>query len=104
MSANLTPMNGKIAIQQKLTDTFYWFGMAMSVLCIAVAWARNTELVGRFEYANFPLSWALGVIAILAFLASEYCDRVSPAENRSAQRVPETLPESSVWETEFVDS
>jgi len=96
--------NPRTATQQKWTNTFYWIGMAMSVLCIALAWARNTELVGRFDHANFPLAWAAGIGAILAFLASEYCHPAPPAKERRAQRAPEMLPESLPWETEFADS
>jgi hypothetical protein len=96
--------NQRMEVQQKLADTFYWAGMAMSVTCIALAWSRNTELVGRFEHASFPLSWAAGIIAILAFLAAEYCHPAPPAKERGARRAPEMLPENLPWETEFADS
>ena len=86
--------------QQKLTAAFYWIGLALSVACIGLAWARNTELVGRFERVDFPLSWAAGVIAILAFLAAEYCHPVLPKKQR---RSPAQLTESLPWETEFAE-
>jgi hypothetical protein len=84
--------------RQKATLTFYWIGISMSVLCVALACMRNTELLGRFEHTGFPLSWAAGLMAILAFLASEYCDPV-PAR----QPVPAELPESLSWQNEFAD-
>jgi hypothetical protein len=58
--------------------------------------AGNTELVSRFEHAGFPLSWVLAGAAIIAFLATEFCDSVaslpSEAEDSSSQF-------SSEWET-----
>jgi hypothetical protein len=98
------PANRWLAVQQKFTATFYWIGVTMSVLCFALAWARNTELISRFSLANFPLPWAAGLIAIVAFLVAEYCHPPSPAKECGAHRLPETLSESSALETEFVDS
>jgi hypothetical protein len=83
-----------------LTATFYWIGLAMSVLCVGLAWARNTELVGQFERVDFPLSWAAGAVAILAFLAAEYCHPVLPKKPRRALA---ELPENLRWEPEFGD-
>jgi len=100
----MSATNSRTATQQKLTDAFYWLGTATSVLCISLAWARNTGLVWRFEHTGFPLSWAIGVIAILAFVASEYCHPAPPAKVRKARRIPEMRPETAVWETEFADS
>ena len=98
------PQKRSLPIQQKLIGTFYWLGIAMSLLCILLACAHNTQVVGRFEHAGFPLSWAAGVIAILAFLVFEYSDPVLPSEERSALRFSEALPETAAWETEFADS
>jgi len=71
---------------------FYWIGVAMALACIAFVVAGNTEFAWRFEHTGFPLSWALGGGATLAFLAFELCDS-SPsvpreAEDRSAQLSP----------------
>jgi len=57
-----------------IKDTFYWFGVVMSIVCFVLVFARNTELVWRFEHAAVPLSWLAGAVAILAFLAAEYSD------------------------------
>jgi hypothetical protein len=103
MPTNSVPGNGKTAVQQKWAATFYWIGIAMSVLCVATASARNTELLGRFEHGSFPLSWAAGLIAIAAFLASEYFHPAAPAKKRAERRFPTELPESLPWETEFAD-
>jgi hypothetical protein len=74
----------------------YWIGIAMTLGCFALVLAGNTELVWRFEHRGFPLSWALGSVAVFAFLAAEYCHSAfslsSKAEDRSQQRSPE-------WET-----
>ena len=50
---------------------FYWIGVTMTLACVAFVMAGNTELAGRFEHRGFPLSWAFGVAAVLAFLAAE---------------------------------
>jgi hypothetical protein len=94
--------NDRMTVQQRVTDTFYWIGMAMSVLCIGLESARNTELVWRLEHANFPLSWAVGLMAILAFLASEYW-YPAPSKVRATRDVPAEVSESLPWETEFAD-
>ena len=86
----------KMAMQHKVTATFYWIGVAMSVVCVA--------LVGRVGKAPFPLSWAAGAVAILAFLAAEYCHPAAPAKDRGARRVSQEQPENLPWETEFADS
>jgi hypothetical protein len=86
------------ANRQRTTVTLYWMGIIRSVLCVALTCMRNTELVGRFEHAGFPLSWAAGVMAIIAFLAAEYCEPV-PAR----QPVPVEVSQSLPWENEFAD-
>lgn len=72
---------------------FYWIGIAMTLGCFALVFAGNTELVWRFEHPGFPLSWALGGVAVFAFLAAEYCHSAfslsSKAEDRSRQFSPE---------------
>ena len=55
-----------------IQPVFYWIGIAMSVACLALVLARNTELLGRFEHANIPGSWLAGAAAIAAFLVAEY--------------------------------
>ena len=79
-----------------LYASFYWIGIAMTLGCFALVLAGNTGLVWRFEHPGFPLSWAFGGAAVLAFLAAEYCDpafsHTREAEDRSQQPSPE-------WET-----
>ena len=60
-------------------DVFYWIGVTMTLACFAFVMAGNTEFVGRFEHRGFPLSWAFGVAAVLAFLAAEACHSASGA-------------------------
>ncbi len=75
---------------------FNWIGVVLTLACFATVVAGNTELVSRFEHAGFPLSWVLAGAAIIAFLATEFCDSVaslpSEAEDSSSQF-------SSEWET-----
>jgi hypothetical protein len=92
----------KLAAQQKLTDAFYWMGIATSVLCVVLVSARNTALVGRFDHASFPAAWAAGLIAIVAFLASEYFHPAPPAKKRAPRYILEPAAELQ-WETEFGD-
>jgi hypothetical protein len=74
----------------------YWIAVALTLSCFAVVLARNTELVWRFEHTSFPLSWALGIAATLAFLATELCHSAffvpRETENETSQLTPE-------WET-----
>jgi hypothetical protein len=93
----------RVAAQQKLAFTFYWIGVIMSVLCIGLAFARNTELVSNLPSAGFPLSWAAGAIAILAFLVAEYGHRVVMAKDPVARRFSEEPIEDTSWETELAD-
>ena len=99
----MSTTNQSAAVQQKWTFTFYWIGVIMTVLCVGLACARNTQWVSNLQPAHFPLSWAAGLIAILAFLASEYCEPAPPAKDRGARHFSEQRVESSSWSTEFAD-
>ena len=73
-------------------DAFYWLGVTLTLACFAFVMAGNTELVGRFEHRGFPLSWALGLGAVLAFLAAEGCHTASsraPGTDRTSPLVSE---------------
>jgi hypothetical protein len=76
--------------------SFNWIGVVLALACFAAVVAGNTELVWRFEHSGFPLSWVLAGAAILAFLATEFCDSTASlpdeAEGASSQF-------SSEWET-----
>lgn len=56
-----------------LCDSFYSTGLLAALGCFGVTLADNTALLDRLQYADFPLSWALGVVAIFAFLGAEAC-------------------------------
>jgi len=75
---------------------FNWIGVVLTLACFATVVAGNTEPVWRFEHAGFPLSWVLAAAAILAFLATEFCDLTASlpdeAEDASSQFSPD-------WET-----
>jgi hypothetical protein len=75
-------------------DSLYWIGIVMTLGCVAFVLAGNTEVLWRFEHAGFPMSWAFGVIAVLAFVAAEVCP---PPPNASAAIEEEYSP-SSDWE------
>jgi hypothetical protein len=54
--------------------TFNWIGVVLTLTCFATVVAGNTELVSRVEHTGVPLSWVLAGAAIIAFLATEFCD------------------------------
>jgi hypothetical protein len=58
---------------------YYWSGVASAIGCLVFILAGNTAPVWTFEHAGFPVSWALGAFAIVAFLAAELSDK--PAED-----------------------
>lgn len=76
--------------------SFNGIGVVLALACFATVVAGNTELVWRFEHSGFPLSWVLAGAAILAFLATEFCDSTASfpdeAEDAGSQF-------SSEWET-----
>ncbi len=80
-------------------DAFYWIGVTMTLACVAFVMAGNTELAGRFEHRGFPLSWAFGIVAVLAFLAAEACHTASSRRTGTEDR---TLPLAA--EMEAVES
>ena len=57
----------------------YWFGILLSVGCLALILTGNTEVIWRYEHTGIPVSWVAGMCAILAFLAFEYFESRSPA-------------------------
>jgi threonine/homoserine/homoserine lactone efflux protein len=71
----------------------YWIGVAMTVACLALVVAGNTELLSRFEHTAFPLSWAFAGGAVLAFVAFELCD--------SARSLPREVEERSQLSPEW---
>jgi hypothetical protein len=58
-------------------NLLYWLGVLASAVCIALIFAGNTQIAWRYEHANFPASWAAGLIAILALLGAEYFESES---------------------------
>jgi hypothetical protein len=56
----------------------YWTGIAMTLVCLALMLAGNTDPVWLFEHRGFPLSWVFGCAAIFAFLVCELCQSVFP--------------------------
>jgi hypothetical protein len=60
---------------------FYWFGLAMTMVCVFLIVAGNTEPDWRLPHAAFPLSWAFAGLAILAFLATELFHHASVRDN-----------------------
>jgi hypothetical protein len=70
---------------------FFWMGVVMTLACIALILAGNTETFYRLERTSFPLSWAFAGVAILEFLAAEICHHYDSAareaQNRSSRSV-----------------
>ena len=76
--------------------SFNWIGVVLALACLAVVLAGNTELVWRFEHSGFPLSWVLAGAALLAFLATEFCDLTASVPDEAEDA---SSPFSSEWET-----
>ena len=79
---------------------FYWIGVTTTLACIAFVIVGNTELAGRFEHGGFPLSWAFGVAAILAFLAAEACHTASSGATGTEGRTGPLAPELEAVESQ----
>jgi len=71
------------ARKSSIQQVCYWIGIAFSVACIALVLAGNTSAVSQLEHTRMPLSWLLGILAIVAFMAAEYFDRAEPDRTES---------------------
>jgi hypothetical protein len=58
--------------RQTWSNTFYWIGVAMTLVCFALVLAGNTAPLSRFEHRGFPVSWMSAGIAVIAFLLAEF--------------------------------
>ena len=68
--------------RRKWASGLYWIGVVMTLTCIALVLAGNSEALHRFEHTGLPLSWALGGVAIIAFLGAEFGLHEKPAESK----------------------
>jgi hypothetical protein len=75
----------------------YWLGMVMTLGCLVLIVAGNTELLYQFEHMRFPLSWACAGIAVLAFVAAELCHPADAltSSSEAEDEMPQPAPE---WE------
>lgn len=80
---------------RKWAAGLYWIGVVMTLACVALVLAGNTELVYQFEHRYFPLSWTLAGIAVLAFLAAEFCPLADSVSSAVEDGSPELAQE---WE------
>jgi hypothetical protein len=74
---------------------FNWMGVVLTLACFAIVLAGNTAIGWRFEHAGLPLSWVLAGGAVLAFLATEFCDLAGPPPSDAEDSTAEL---SSQWE------
>ena len=65
----------------------YWTGVVLAIACFCLVLAHETSLAPRIGLAGMPLSWVLGIAAILAFLVAE-------------QIAPHEPPEEERWSAE----
>lgn len=76
-----------------MSRTFCGLGLVMTLATLALILAGNTEFAYRFEHTRFPLSWGFAAVAILAFLAAEFCQpgytQTREAEPEDAELIPE---------------
>jgi len=59
--------------RERWSSRFYWIGAVMTFSTIALVLLGNTRLVAPVEHTNFPLAWKFAIVAVLAFLAREFC-------------------------------
>ena len=71
------------SVRRNWIAVFYWIGVATTVGCLALIVAGNTELFGRLEHRGLPLSWIVGCVAVVAFLAAEACGSDSTQANEA---------------------
>lgn len=76
--------------------TLNWIGVVLTLTCLAIVLAGNTAAAWRWEHAAVPLSWVLGAGAIIAFLATEWCDTQAPLPGEAEDPAPAL---ASQWET-----
>ena len=81
------------SVNRHMAAGFYCIGIVMTLGCLAMVLAGNTDLVWPFEHRSFPLSWALGATAILAFLASEFSPAPLSLPDESQEQASELTPE-----------
>jgi len=78
-------------------DALYWMGIVATLACLTSILAGNTEILWRFEHIGVPLSWALGALAVVLFLAAEIVSHASPvAQEPEEQEAPSSQLET-VW-------
>jgi len=80
---------------------FFWIGAASTVGAICVVLAGNTAPVWRLEHQVLPLSWALAGVAVLAFLAVEFCHSVASRPSETQDRSPQLSSEPDSAETQI---
>jgi hypothetical protein len=72
----------------------YWIGIALTVACCTLILASNTDWVWRLEHVGVPLSWACGGVAVLAFLAAEFCHSILGHRGETEDRTAELVAKS----------
>jgi hypothetical protein len=71
---------------------FYWFGVIMTIACFALVLTSNTNLLYRLEHSRFPVSWVSAAVAILSFLAAEFCHRPDSPKGEAEEERSELAP------------
>lgn len=72
----------------RLSALFYWIGVAMTLACIGLVLAGNTKWGYRLEHMEYPVSWVLAGVGVLAFLAREVCRPAPPPKRTSENHDP----------------
>ena len=70
----------------------------MTIACFAIVLASNTTLIYPLEHSRFPLSWMSAVVAILSFLAAEFCQAPDSLQSEAEEESLELAPEWEVIE------
>jgi hypothetical protein len=89
---------------------FFWVGVVLTLTTITLVFAHNTQGGRPFEREHLPLLWVFGVLAAVAFLATELCESVSRRSSAANDQRPQPVPATdkvskqeflSYMETEF---
>jgi hypothetical protein len=79
----------------RLASVFYWIGVSMTFVSIALVLLGNTKMFASVQHTGFPLAWKFAIVAVLAFVADEVCKSASssPAEHdRDSRHALEHTP------------
>lgn len=76
----------KTTTRDRWSAGFYWLGVVMTFAAVGLVLLGNTKWIAPLEHTSFPLAWKLAIVAVVAFLAREFCRPVAPAVRKSVSK------------------